>query len=306
MTHPLSAFSDAIVAHVAAVAPGLVTIHPGTRAERTAFAWQDGALVTSEQNLPPDSAVPVLLPGGAAATATVTGRDPGTNVAVLTLDGAALASPVLTDGVAHAGGLALAIGTAGGRPTASMGLVHMVGPAWDSMAGGTIDGMIRLDLRLSGAAEGGPVLDAEGRLLGMSTFGPRRRVLVIPASTVRTAIPGLLAGRAARGWLGLGLQPVGLPARMQAAVGREAGLMVMSLAPHGPAEQAGILPGDILLDVNGDAAQHPRAVARSLSAAAVGQVVPLRLLRGGSPIDVPATIGARPGNPGPRHHPTDD
>ena len=291
MRNPLIALSESLSANVAAVAPGLVTLFPGMKAQRTGFAWQDGTIVTSEQNLPPVDEAPALLPGGAQAVARVVGRDTGTNVAVLTLE---LAAPGLVDATAQTGGVVIALGAAWGGPTASMGLVHQVGPAWDSMAGGTINQMIRLDLRLSPTAEGGPVLDAGGGLLGMSTFGPRRRVLVIPAATVRRVIPELLQGRAVRGWLGLGLQPVGLPATMQAAAGRDAGLMVVSLAPQGPAEQAGVLPGDILLDVNGDAAQHPRAVARSLSTTTVGQVVPLRLLRGGSPIDLPATIAARP------------
>ncbi len=291
MTQSLNTLSDGLADVVAAAAPGLVTLYPGTRAQRTGFTWQPGVVVTSEQNLPRDTEVAVILPGGARATATMAGRDPGTNVAVLKL---AIDPPGLNDALPRTGGLAVALGSAEGEPVASMGMIHLVGPAWDSMAGGTIDRLIRLDMRLSPIAEGGPVLDAAGGLLGMSTFGPRRRVLVIPAATVRRVLPGLIEGRAVRGWLGLGLQPVGLPAAMQAAAGREAGLMVVSLAPRGPAEQAGVLPGDILLDVNGAAAPHPRAVARSLSTTAVGATVPLRLLRGGAPIDLPATVAARP------------
>ena len=291
MTDPLTALSDSLAARVAAAAPGLVTVHPGTRAERTGFAWQDGAIVTSEQNLPPGRDIPVLLPGGARATASVAGRDSGTNVAVLRVS---VSAPGLSDAEAKTGAMALAIGAQDGEPTAALGLVHRTGPAWDSMAGGTIDRLIRLDLRLASAAEGGPVLDAAGGLLGMSTFGPRRRVLVIPSATIRRVLPTLLQGRAARGWLGLGLQQVGLTPAMQAAAGRPAGLMVLSLAPEGPAERAGVLPGDILLDVDGAPAPHPRAVARALAASAVGRTVPLRLLRGGAPLDVPATIAERP------------
>ena len=291
MTDSLTALSAGLVARVAAAAPGLVTLFPGARAQRSGFAWQADVVVTSEQNLPQDQDIPVVLPGGARATATLAGRDPGTNVAVLKLT---IAAPVLADAAPLVGGLAIALGGSDGEPSASLGLIHRVGPAWDSMAGGTIDRLIRLDLRLASIAEGGPVLDAAGGLLGMSTFGPRRRVLVIPASTVRRVIPALLEGKAAGGWLGLGLQQIGLPAGLQASSGREAGLMVISLAPHGPADQAGVLPGDILLDVDGAPAPHPRAIARALAGNRVGQVVPLRLLRGGAPIELPATIAERP------------
>ena len=293
MTDALAALSDRIADHTGAAAPCLVSLFPGTRAARTGFALQSGVLVTSEQGMPDGAELPVLLPGGATATATLAGRDPGTNVAVLRLPLDPLPG---SDADPRTGGLALALGAADGAATASLGVVHRVGPAWDSMAGGRIDHLVVLDLRLPRTAEGGPVLDASGALLGMSTFGPRRQVLVIPAATVRRAAQAVLDGKAAggRGWLGLGLQPVGLPGTMQQASGRDSGLMVVSLVPQGPAEQAGVLPGDILLDVDGAPAPHPRAVARALRGDRVGQVVPLRLLRGGAPIELPATVARRP------------
>lgn len=293
MTDPFTALSDQLAARVAAAAPGLVSIHPGTRAQRSGFAWQSGLVVTSEQDLPRGQDIPVLLPGGATAVATLAGRDPGTNVALLRLE---IEAPALPDSAPppNTGAMVLALGSEAGEPTASLGIVHRTGPAWESMAGGTVDRLIRLDLRLSSRAEGGPVLDASGALVGMSTFGPRRRVLVIPASTVRRAIPALADGGAPRAWLGLGLQPVSLPTALHAAAGCETGLMVMSLAPNGPADQAGLLPGDILLDVGGVASPTPRAVARAMAAAIMGQPVPLRLLRAGVPIELSAMPAARP------------
>lgn len=296
MTDPFTALSDQLAARVAVAAPGLVSIYPGTRAERSGFAWQTGLVVTSEQDLPPGTDVPVMLPGGGSATAVVAGRDPGTNIALLRLE---IEAPALGDSTPATGAMVLAMGSERGEPTVSLGVVHRTGPAWESMAGGTIDRLIRLELRLSSRAEGGPVVTASGALVGFSTFGPRRRVLVIPAGTVRRMIPLLVHGSAPRGWLGVGLQPVGLPAALQAALqpgaGRETGLMVMSLAPDGPAEQAGVLPGDILLDVSGVAAPTPRAVARAMVGAIMGQPVPLRLLRGGAPIELSVTPSARPG-----------
>ncbi|HYZ62162.1 MAG TPA: PDZ domain-containing protein, partial [Acetobacteraceae bacterium] len=136
---------------------------------------------------------------------------------------------------------------------------------------------------------------ASGALLGMSTLGPRRRVLVIPASTVGRVVPQLVSGgRVKQGWLGLGLQPVGIPMNLRDEAGRESGLMVVSLAAGGPAEQAGMLPGDILLDVAGEPAPHPRAVARALAGEQVGKSVKLRLLRAGTALDLQATIALRP------------
>lgn len=288
----LAALSDALADSVAAAAPGLVIIWPGTRAQRTGFALAPGLVVTSEQNLPVPTAMPAILPGGGATTATFVGRDPGTNVALLRLD---LAGPAYADATPRTGALALALGAVDGHPTAALGLIHRTGPAWTSMAGGTVDQLIRLDLRLAAVAEGGPVLDARGALLGMSTFGPRRRVLVIPAATLRRVLPALEAGQSSgRGWLGVGLQPVTLPAALRTDAGRDSALMIVNLASGGPAEQAGALPGDILLDVDGTPATDPRTIARTLAADSVGRQVPLRLLRGGAPLELKVTIALRP------------
>jgi len=294
MIDPLLTISDALVGRVAGAGPGLASIHPGSRAQRTATLWQPGVLVTSEQGLPAEANVPVVLADGVRAQATLAGRDPGTNVAVLRvdLDGPALPEPAEP----RVGALTLLLGAAAdGSSTARLALVHRVGPAWDSMAGGRIDRLISLDARLSGPEEGGPVLDAAGGLLGMSTLGPRRRVLVIPAETVNRVLAPLLAdGRVPRGWLGLGLQPVAIPAAWQGSAGSETGLMIISLVPQGAADQAGVLPGDILLAVDGVPARHPRSVAKILGGNSVGKTVALRLLRGGSLIEVSATVAARP------------
>ena len=192
MLDPLLTFSDALVSRVAGSGAGLVCIHPGSGAQRTATVWRPGVLVTSEQGLPADAAVPAVLPDGSHAQAHLAGRDAGTNIAVLRLEfaGPALPAPVAP----RRGSLALVLGAAlDGSPTARLGLVHRVGPAWDSLAGGRIDQLISLDARLSGQDEGGPVLDAAGGLLGMSTLGPRRRGQVIPAAPGHRELPPLLA-----------------------------------------------------------------------------------------------------------------
>lgn len=290
----LSMLSDLLTSQVAAASAGLVAVYPGSRAQRTAALWRPGVLVTSEQSLPPDPAVPIVLPGGSHARASLAGRDPGTNVAILRfeIDGPVLPEPADP----QVGALALLLGAASdGSATARLAMVHRLGPAWESAGGGRIDQLISLDGRLSGRDEGGPVLDAAGGLLGMSTLGPRRRVLVIPAVTISRVLGPLLAdGQVSRGWLGLGLQPVSIPANWQDAAGLTTGLMVVSLTPHGPAEDAGVLAGDILLELDGAAAPHPRALAKVLGVNSVGRCVTLRLLRGGMSLEMAATVSSRP------------
>ena len=102
------------------------------------------------------------------------------------------------------------------------------------------------------------MLTLGGRLIGMSTAGPRRRALAIPAATIERVLDPLLAeGRIARGWLGVGLQPVMVPDSLREAAGRDSGMMVVSLASGAPAATAGVLPGDIMLE-SGRPPMRPR------------------------------------------------
>ncbi len=288
----LTEFSDALAGRVASAAPGVAALFAGgRRVQRSGLLWQPGVLVTSAQGLP-DGPAEAVLSGAVAVPATLAGRDPGTNIAVFRLEAPAPSRPAAAE--AAVGSLALLLGAdEAGGVSARLGMVNVVGPCWTSLAGGRIDRLVRMDARLSPQEEGGPVLSAAGQLLGMSSLGPRRRTLVIPAVTLERVVAALLAaGRVARGWLGVSLHPVAIPPAFQAA--EAAGLMVMSLAPDGPAQMAGVLPGDIVLAVDGAPAEDSRAMAKTLGDLPIGQVVTLRLLRGSSVHDVAAMIGERP------------
>jgi S1-C subfamily serine protease len=129
----------------------------------------------------------------------------------------------------------------------------------------------------------------------MSTAGPRRRALVIPAATIARVLPALLEhGHVPRGWLGVGLQPVAVPDSLRGVAGAETGMLVVSLADGAPAVLAGILPGDIVLEVDGSPVRRARAFAAALGPERIGQPVAVRLLRGGEERTVSVTIMARP------------
>ena len=97
-----------------------------------------------------------------------------------------------------------------------------------------------------------------------------------------------------RGWLGVALRPVAVPDELRATAGEATGLMVMSLSPEGPAAKAGLVPGDIILSVDGTSARRLRSVLAHLGSDSVGKSVSLRLIRGGAVIPVEATITERP------------
>jgi len=292
-TDLLVQFSSALTARAAAVRGAIAAIRLADGRHLSATLWQADVAVASEQSLPRRDEFELVLAGGAVAKAKLAGRDPGTNIAALRLERPVdFQSPINADAVA--GALALAYGADGaGGVRARLGVVNTAGPEWASSAGGRIDRYIVLDLALARAEEGGLVLDAVGARLGISTFGPRGRVLVIPSATIERVLPALLKdGRVARGWLGVGLQPVAVPDALKEQAGQPGGAMVMSIAADSPAAKAGLVAGDIVLSVNGTPAYRLRRIAAALSD--IGRPAELRVIRGGKLVSVQATIAARP------------
>jgi S1-C subfamily serine protease len=250
--------------------------------------------VASEQRFPDAGEAEVTLADGRAFTARVAGRDPGTNVVALRLDGTPDPAP-LPAAEPQPGGLALALGADDGSIAARLGVIHSVGPSWHSRAGGRIDRRITLDIGVTPREEGGPVLDPGGGLLGISTLGPRGRVLVIPASTVEAVLDPLLSkGRVERGWLGLALQPVLVPEALHAEAGQSQGLMVMSVSKDGPAARGNLHAGDILVKIAGEGVTTPTAVAQYLGPDSVGKQVELHLIRADKALSIALTVGIRP------------
>jgi S1-C subfamily serine protease len=293
MIDAFAALSDAVAVRVRAAAPLIVGVEWGTCQQISAVLWGDGIAVTSEQSLPEMESYTAILPGGARVAAMPVGRDASTNLAALRLEATAPPPPQAPDDLA-VGALVLALGSDGaGASRARLGAIETLGAAWQSQCGGRIDRLIRLDIRLGQTAEGGPVLDSRGALLGMSTFGPRSQVLVIPTATIARVVAQLTAhGRVPRGWLGIGVQPVQIPREMEQEAGAGSGLMVLSIAEGAPA--AGILlPGDILIAAGAAALPTPRALTALLEAGAIGTQLALRLMRGGVAHHCHVVIAAR-------------
>jgi S1-C subfamily serine protease len=294
-THdPLAALSDALVERARRAQDLVARIEVAGRPMRSGTLWRKDVVVAAEQAFRHAQEAKITLGDGSSFAAHLAGRDAGTNVIAFKLEGTPDPSP-LAAGEPHPGALALAFGAGDAGLSVRLGVVRSVGPTWHSRAGGRIDRRIILDLTMNGSEEGGPVLDAKGALLGMSTLGPRRTVLVIPTTTVEGVLEPLLSkGRVERGWLGVALQPVLVPEGIQAEAGQSHGLMVMGVTKDGPAAQAGVLTGDILVAIGGESVSRPALVAQRLGPEAVGQVIELRLLRAGKVLTLTATVTARP------------
>ena len=293
--NPFSRLAQAIEAQVTAASGLAVAIRNSSHRHISATLWQPDAVVTSEQCVGNRDEYEVVTASGSTAKARIAGRDPGTNLLVLRTE-TPLATTTLPRATARVGSLALALGANGsGASIARLGLVSSIGPQWYSRAGGRIEQRIALDIRLRRTEEGGPVLDSDGALLGMSTLGPPGVVLVIPVATLERVVPQLLSeGQVPRGWLGLGLQPVAVPEPLRAAAAETTGMMVMSIAAGGPGDVAGVKAGDILLTIDGASMRGLRRVIAQLDDASVGRTLALRLIRGGEVLTLNVLITARP------------
>jgi S1-C subfamily serine protease len=253
--------------------------------------WKPNAVVVSEQTLGAASEYEVRV-GEKSVSAELAGRDPGTNVAVLRLkEEIPLALPPFA--VPSVAALAVVVGR-GEDVSARLAVVRGVGPAWQSLAGGTIDQRILLDRTFGPSEDGAAVIGADGALFGIATLGARRQTLVIPAATVERAVIMLLEkGSVERGWLGVALHPVAIPESLRPQSSQRVGLMVMEVMAGSPAEKAGVVAGDILLSAGGTPATRPRHIARQLGANSVGRRLALTIARAGAIVSSEATIEAR-------------
>ena len=290
----LTQFSNALATRAEAAKNAIVAVRLRHERHITGMVWRPDVVVASEQSLPQKDEFELVAAGGSVVTAKIAGRDPSTNIAILRLAGPA-APPSILAGEARTGAVALAIGADGeGGASARLGIVNLAGAEWHSSRGGLIDRRIVLDVSLGRREEGGPVLDAAGACLGMSTFGPRGQVIAIPTATIERIVPLLLKdGHIARGWLGVALQAVAVPDALRETADQSSGLMVMSVVENGPAAQAGILAGDIILTVDGTSTRRFRNIAKHFGSDSIGRKADVRLIRSGAVMTVQTTIAER-------------
>jgi S1-C subfamily serine protease len=281
----LSSLSSAIEGVVAAARPSIVSVH-SRRSRSSGFVWKPGLIVTAEEALAEEGDVAIKLSDGTTRPATIAGRDHTTDVALVRLEATGLAPARLTSEVPALGSLAVVVAAESGKPTAALGTISLTGERWRSLRGGDIDARIELDVRLSHSHEGGLALNAAGQAFGMAVRGPRR-VLVIPSATIERVAARLEThGRVARGYLGLGLQPVKLDDGV--------GAMVMSVDKTGPSAAAGIRQGDVIVGWNNEKLSGVRSLLRALGPDSVGSVVDVVARRADEPVTFKLTVGERP------------
>ncbi|HEU5414596.1 MAG TPA: trypsin-like peptidase domain-containing protein [Candidatus Angelobacter sp.] len=273
----------------------------GRRHPSSGILFRPDAIVTASHALRRDDEITVITGPGQKLKAQLAGRDAGTDIAVLRLEHSLDALPAAWSSTSNlrVGELVLALGrTWRGNITASSGILSGLVPGpWRTWRNGELDQFIRPDLTLYPGFSGGPLVASSGEFLGLNTAGLHRSGITIPANTVQRVAAELLEkGAIERPYLGLGMQPVALPESLRSKLnltGSDA-LMVAHLDAGGPADKAGVLLGDLLIELGSHGLQEIENVQNVLRSAKAGQEIETKLIRAGAVTTLKIKVEARP------------
>jgi len=295
----LETLSNDFAASAEAVGPSVVAIYGRRWMPSSGIQWRKGVIVTAHHTIRREEDISVVAEGGKTLKATLAGRDPGTDLAILKLTSEeALPLPPFSDGAdLKLGHVVLALGRSRGTNlVASAGIVGGLSGEWEPRRGGRLDQHIRLSLELYPGFSGGPLVNAQGKVVGINTRGlSRGRGVTIPLTTVNRTVDELIEkGHIAKPYLGLAMQQVAVPESLRGKTSASSGLLVVHVEPSGPADKAGVLLGDLVVDLQGNAVEDTGDIQQLLGATKVGDTVQATVLRGGSPVKMSIALADRP------------
>ena len=296
MNDILLSLSNQMADTVAAIAPSVVQVQ-GRRRPASGVVYAADVVLTTVRALGREDGLRVRTHDGRALDAELAGWDPATGLAVLRAASLGVASATAAETPARVGHLAIAVARSWSNAlTASAGIVSVIGGPLPTGRGRAIDEVIRTTAPMHDGFAGGAFVDTSGRLTGIATAAEIRGLaVVIPAAIAwKTAADVLQHGRLKRGYLGLAGQPVSLPDRQRGTDGREQALLVVGVTAGSPADAAGLLIGDVMLDFDGHPVEAPEDLLDLLAGDRVGTSVPVRVLRGAAIQELTVRVGERP------------
>jgi len=297
-SNSLTALSDAMAEAVARAGSATVLVSARRRFPASGIIYAPDLILTADHVVEREDDINVSMPDGSDVSATLAGRDPGTDLALLRLSRAYASTAQMAPAEARVGQLVLAVG----RPSAegiqaSLGVISAIGGPMRTGRGGLLERYLATDAIPYPGFSGGPLVDAAGQAVGVNTSGLARGTsLAIPASLAwQTAADLAKNGRVRRGYLGIRSQPVELPASAQKTLGRQqaTGLLLVGIEDNSPASAGGLMIGDILVGLSGQTVSDPDELLSKLSGSQVGSAVLVEILRGGQLTNVTVTVGER-------------
>jgi S1-C subfamily serine protease len=296
---------------VSALSPSLVRVEARRRLPATGIVWSaDGLVVTSNHVVEMDEGIMVGLADGSRHSATLVGRDPHNDIALLRVDASNLTPASLGDNASlRVGHLVLALGRPGEQVQATLGVVSalVAAPQAERREGREkrkrrqwmqrvlVDGYVQTDVVMYPGFSGGPLVSGDGAVHGMNTSGFQSGSSVtVPIATLRSSVQTLLSdGKVRQGYLGVGVQPVRLPDTVAESLEQEVGLLIVSVEKDSPAAGAGLMVGDILVSFHGQALESLDDLLGQLRGELVGKAVEAEIVRGGVRQTVHATVAER-------------
>jgi S1-C subfamily serine protease len=293
----LSDLSGDLAALVARLSPSVVRVDARRGRPATGIIWADNLVLTADHVIEQEDTILVSGPP-TTVKASLVGRDPGTDLALLRtegLRGAPAARGKSAD--VRMGHIVLALGGYVGDLQVTFGIVSGFSGEFRSWRGGQINTLIQTTAELLPGFSGGPLVDAEGRVIGINSWNFGRGVSrALPVETAEKVAEALRThGRIRRAYLGLGAQPVRLSQELANRLGQESGLLIVTVEPGGPAHKAGLMQGDTIVTVDGDALRDLDGLFRTLRALDVDSAHQFGVVRAGEVKEVSITLGERSG-----------
>ncbi len=297
MSDILKSLSTELGELAAATGQSIVRVEGRSRLAASGVVYAaEGVIVTAHHVVERNDNLRVGLPDGDTVEATLVGRDPSVDLAVLRVQRGELTAARWVDaGELRVGNLVLALGRPGKNVQAALGVVSALGGAWRTGAGSEIDRYLQTDVVMYPGFSGGALVAMDGRIGGINTSALVRGASVtVTAATVKRVVTMILEhGHMPRGYLGVGLQPVRLVANLVEAVGQQTGLMLLSVEGNGPAAQGGLLQGDVLVTLDGYPLRQLDDLQALLTGDRAGKSASIRLVRAGVLQEKELTIGQK-------------
>lgn len=296
MSTLLQQLSDGLADAVASAGQSIVRVEARRRLPASGIAWSaDGFIVTADHVVQAREGIRIGLPGGETATAVLVGRDSTTDLAVLRTDARLTPPTWLEPNGLRVGHLVLAVGRPQEEMQSTLGVVSALGGAWRTGAGGQVDSYLQTDVTMYPGFSGGALLSITGAVIGLNSSALGRGVTIsLPVPTLRRVATSLIEhGHMRRGYLGVGVQTVRLPAAAAQQLGQETGALITSVEPGSAADAAGLVLGDTIVTFDGQPVRRVDDVQAALSGERVGASATVRIVRSGKVQELAVAVAER-------------
>jgi S1-C subfamily serine protease len=307
MADILKQVSDELAGVAEQVGRSVARVEARRRLPASGVAWGDDLIVTAHHIVEREESIRIGTADGNTLEASLIGRDPGTDIAVLRVKSGALPAVQWADADSlKVGHLVLALGRPMQQVQATLGVVSAIGSfnpeegrgrrerRWAERTG-RLDHFIQTDVTMYPGFSGGPLVDAAGQVRGINTSGFMRGIsLTIPTQAIRSVVDQLVKhGKVKQGYIGVGLQPARLPEALAKQLNQETALLLLSVEPGSPADQAGLVLGDVIVRFNNVPTENVEELLSGLRGELIGQEIPITLVRAGQVHDLKIVVAER-------------